>query len=615
MKYRFSGGEGTDSGGIPILEDSMRFVDSAINDKEAEWAESMRLTREDVAAAYHVNPSIVWSNDGQTYASTRVRECARSLYADTLGPLLRLVQDGIRSKLVPMIGADQKSYAEFDITAKLAGSFEGQASVLSTSTGGPWMTRNEARARQNPPAIEGGDELIVPMNVTEGGLASPTDTDPTQAYSAGPMAKALAGAPGRRHGAGSPRLRARPGEGDVERVEEALEAFYRRQGASLADEALRMGAEDIVLSADADWLDGPRWTDELCDDLFDAMSGLAPAWAADAMTSLGADAGHLDEDAVLAEVRRLSRFRAADIVRSASERVVSDLGDLDELTPRGAIEATTRRLIASRVGRNGRSITSAAANGATVTGARQSGVECQKEWVAGPNARATHAAMNGQRVPIGGRFSNQARWPGDTNLSAAESCDCNCRIEIVSGEGRSKDSRGSKVRKREAGIQRETDKRYREYKSGMNELSERDREARYRRAMGEYVGSFTVEGKVSAKYQAEPWAKELQTTQTLSELGHSVEFLPSTGGGRHPDAMLDGVITDFKRVEAFDPDRVFKLIRKAGSQGAEIVVIDLCLDTVSLDAALEKAAKAVRLGFVEEGHVIVLDWNSEEHVV
>ena len=215
MKYRFSGGEGTDSGGIPILEDSMRFVDSAINAKEAEWAESMRLTREDVAAAYHVNPSTVWSNEGQTYAS--VRESARSLYADTLGPLLRLVQDGIRSKLVPMIGADPKSYAEFDITAKLAGSFEEQASVLSTSTGGPWMTRNEARARQNLPAVEGGDELIVPMNVTEGGLASPTDTDPTRAYSARPMAKALAGAPGRRHGAGSPRLRARPGEGDVER--------------------------------------------------------------------------------------------------------------------------------------------------------------------------------------------------------------------------------------------------------------------------------------------------------------------------------------------------------------------------------------------------------------
>lgn len=245
------------------------------------------------------------------------------------------------------------------------------------------------------------------------------------------MAKALTGAPGRRHGAGSPRLRARPGEGDVERVEEVLEAFCRRQGASLADRVLRMDAADIVLDADADWLDGPRWTDELCDDLFDAMSGLAPAWTADAMTSLGADAGHLDEDAVLAEVRRLSRFRAADIVRSASERVVSDLGDLDELTPRGAIEATTRRLMASRVGRNGRSITSAAANGATVTGARQSGVTAQKVWITGQNARPTHAAMNGQRADIDRRFSNGARWPGDPSLPPHESCGCNCHVEIV----------------------------------------------------------------------------------------------------------------------------------------------------------------------------------------
>lgn len=245
------------------------------------------------------------------------------------------------------------------------------------------------------------------------------------------MAKALAGAPGRRHGTGSPRLRARPGEGDVERVEEALEAFCRQQGASLVDRVLRMDAADIVLDADADWLDGPRWTDELCDDLFDAMSGLAPRVARMAAGGVGGDPEGLDEDDVLAEVRRLSRFQASDIVRSASERVVSDLGDLDELTPKGAIEATTRRLIASRVGRNGRSITSAAANGATVTGARQSGVTAQKVWITGQNARPTHAAMNGQRADIDRRFSNGARWPGDPSLPPHESCGCNCHVEIV----------------------------------------------------------------------------------------------------------------------------------------------------------------------------------------
>jgi hypothetical protein len=40
------------------------------------------------------------------------------------------------------------------------------------------MLRSEARALQNLPEIEGADELIVPKNITEGGLASPADTAP-----------------------------------------------------------------------------------------------------------------------------------------------------------------------------------------------------------------------------------------------------------------------------------------------------------------------------------------------------------------------------------------------------------------------------------------------------
>jgi hypothetical protein len=40
------------------------------------------------------------------------------------------------------------------------------------------MTRNEARARLNLPHLEGADDLIVPLNVTQGGQASPTDSAP-----------------------------------------------------------------------------------------------------------------------------------------------------------------------------------------------------------------------------------------------------------------------------------------------------------------------------------------------------------------------------------------------------------------------------------------------------
>jgi len=43
-------------------------------------------------------------------------------------------------------------------------------------TGGPILTRAEARAMLNLRHIEGTDELIVPLNVIEGGQASPTDS-------------------------------------------------------------------------------------------------------------------------------------------------------------------------------------------------------------------------------------------------------------------------------------------------------------------------------------------------------------------------------------------------------------------------------------------------------
>ena len=610
MKHHFSGGEGTDSGGIPILEDGMRFVESAINAKEAEWAESMRLTREDVAAAYHVDPSIVWSSDGQTYAS--VRESARSLYADTLGPLLRLVQDGITSKLVPMIGADPKSYAEFDITAKLAGSFEEQASVLSTSTGGPWMTRNEARARQNLPAVEGGDELIVPMNVTEGGLASPTDTDPTRAYSARPMAKALPCPPGRRHGVGSPRLKTRPREGDVERVEEVLEAFYRRQGASLADRVLRMDAADIVLDADADWLDVPRWTDELCDDLFDAVSRFAPRVARMAAGGVGGDPEGLDEDAVDAEVRRLSRFQASDIVRSTLDQTVRELRQLGELTPESArdcVLASYGRLMESRIRRNGGGVTAAATNAATVTGVSHVTSDALKEWrCAGHNSRKSHIAMNGERAPVDGTFSNGARWPGDPSLPPHESCGCGCHVEIVRGRDRAKGRHVARARARARDADRAMASAWRAFKRD-------EREESYQATVGAYIRSFSETGEISARFRAKPKGKELQTAKTIAGFGHTIEFLSDVGRGSHPDALVDGVLADFKRVEAFDPDRVYKLARQAAEQGASMAIIDLALDSVTLADAQKKAAKVIAQGFLEAGKIILIDWHGAEHIV
>ena len=179
-KNRFAGDHGTDTGGTPLLEDGMRLEATQFNAREAQWAEATRLSREDVCAVYHVNPGLIYHTDATTYASAK--DNARALYSDTLAPILDMLQQRINAYLVPQLGLTPDHYCEFDLDAKLRGSFEEQAQVMQSSVGAPWMTRNEARARLNLPAIEGGDELVTPLNVLVGGQASPNDSDGAGEY-------------------------------------------------------------------------------------------------------------------------------------------------------------------------------------------------------------------------------------------------------------------------------------------------------------------------------------------------------------------------------------------------------------------------------------------------
>ena len=55
----------------------------------------------------------------------------------------------------------------------------------------------------------------------------------------------------------------------------------------------------------------------------------------------------------------------------------------------------------------------------------------EKEWVTGANARESHQAMNGERVPLDADFSNGQHWPGEDIGDPAESCGCNCTTEVV----------------------------------------------------------------------------------------------------------------------------------------------------------------------------------------
>lgn len=173
-KSKFTG-EGPESGGTPILEDGMTIQNIDFNAREQEFSQGMKLSKAQVASSFHVNPTMVGLLENASYSN--VKEFRRMLYGDTLGPLIAQIEARINQFLLPMLGMDNtKFYCEFNINEKMQGSFEEQTQAIQAATGVAWMTRNEARSLQNLPALEGGDELITPLNVLIGGQASPQDS-------------------------------------------------------------------------------------------------------------------------------------------------------------------------------------------------------------------------------------------------------------------------------------------------------------------------------------------------------------------------------------------------------------------------------------------------------
>ena len=172
---RYTGDDASDGGGNPLLEDGMELKRTGFSARDDQFVEGAKLSLQTVAQVYHVNPTMVGLLDNANYAN--VREFRRSLYGDTLGPLLEEIQQRINSKLAPKIGAAPDEYAEFNVKAKLQGSFEEQATVMQSAVGAPWMTVNEARAKENMPAVPEGDALVQPLNITRNGDHNPTEAE------------------------------------------------------------------------------------------------------------------------------------------------------------------------------------------------------------------------------------------------------------------------------------------------------------------------------------------------------------------------------------------------------------------------------------------------------
>ena len=404
FRAQYTGVGASRPGGVPLLEDGMD-MGSVKGFSPAEMAdiEGRKLSAEEVARAFHIPPELLGIRPGNY---SNMAEFRSMLYRDYLGPYISAWESMLNAQLKPIIAPDTDLYIEAYVEAKLRGSFEQQAQIMQSATGAPWLTRNEARAKQNLPAVDGGDALVVPLNVIVGGQASPRDSGTQNLRAAGP----------------GPTAKARVPEGFEKRVEDLFTEFFGRQGRSVR-EALAAGSSA--------WWDADRWDRELGEDVLRAGAMVSEETARAALEAAGLDPGTYDVDRTLAFLTAVAGRIAEQVNATTRQEIKEALDSDDEDRPRQVVadevfeKATSWRAQLAAV----TAATTFSAFG-TVEAGRQSGAATKTWNVNSPNPRASHAAMAGETVPIDAMFSNGLEWPGGIGADVDEVAGCQCSVTI-----------------------------------------------------------------------------------------------------------------------------------------------------------------------------------------
>ena len=148
-------GEGRNSR-LGILEGGMQYQQISVTQKEMDYIESLKFTRDDILVAFGVPKSVITTDDVNL---ANAQEGLRTFLSETILPEVTALVEVINEMLViPDFG--ERFYVDFEDPTPLD-----RTTQLAEFTAGvdKWITRNEIRESLNLEPIDGGDSLFTPL--------------------------------------------------------------------------------------------------------------------------------------------------------------------------------------------------------------------------------------------------------------------------------------------------------------------------------------------------------------------------------------------------------------------------------------------------------------------
>lgn len=146
---------------IAILEDGVEYVPISISPEHAQFLESKKLSRSEIAGAFRVPAHMIGDLEKATFSN--ISEQDRFFAVHTLTPWCERIEQALMFKLIPP-SKRSTIYLEHSLEGLLRGDVEKRSKYYQTMWQMGAMSINEIRQKENMNAVEGGDTYYVPMN-------------------------------------------------------------------------------------------------------------------------------------------------------------------------------------------------------------------------------------------------------------------------------------------------------------------------------------------------------------------------------------------------------------------------------------------------------------------
>ena len=147
---------------VAILEEGMTFQAVGTPPEEAQFLESMKMNRAQIASIFRVPPHMIGDLERATFSNIEQQSIEFKTY--TMEPWLVRWQQAINTRL--MVEGERETYfAEFVTDALLRGDTASRYAAHAIARQNGWMSANDIREIENMNPIEGGDVYLIPLNM------------------------------------------------------------------------------------------------------------------------------------------------------------------------------------------------------------------------------------------------------------------------------------------------------------------------------------------------------------------------------------------------------------------------------------------------------------------